>query len=100
MKHLLELLIATIAALVLALPAWAENVDASAPTTASGVFKEVASAPACPSAGKYINLSQISQTDCCKGHKGVCGCRAGKIVCCDNTVSPDCTCHADSGIEN
>lgn len=38
---------------------------------------------------------QLSQADCCKGHKGVCGCRAGKIVCCDNTISPNCTCHSD-----
>ena len=45
-------------------------------------------------------LAQVSQNDCCKGHKGVCGCRAGKIVCCDNTTSLSCTCHADSGIEN
>jgi hypothetical protein len=45
-------------------------------------------------------LAQVSQGDCCKGHKGVCGCRAGKIVCCDNTTSPNCACHADSGVEN
>lgn len=45
-------------------------------------------------------LAQVSQSDCCKGHKGVCGCRAGKIVCCDNTTSPNCTCHADTGVEN
>ncbi len=45
-------------------------------------------------------LAQVSQSDCCKGHKGVCGCRAGKIVCCDNTTSANCTCHADSGVEN
>lgn len=99
MKHLLELLIATLAALVLALPAWAENVDASVQAAMSGVLKE-ATLQACPAPGQAINLSQVSQTDCCKGHKGVCGCRAGKIVCCDNTVSPSCTCHADSGIEN
>lgn len=42
-----------------------------------------------------IELAQVAQTDCCKGHKGVCGCRAGKIVCCDNTISPTCTCHSD-----
>ncbi len=46
------------------------------------------------------HLVQVSQSDCCKGHKGVCGCRAGKIVCCDNTTSAACTCHADSGVEN
>jgi hypothetical protein len=53
--------------------------------------------PPCPTPDR---LSQVSQADCCKGHKGVCGCRAGKIVCCDNTVSANCTCHGDSGVEN
>lgn len=51
----------------------------------------------CPAGDR---LSQVSQSDCCKGHKGVCGCRAGKIVCCDNSTSATCTCHADSGVEN
>jgi energy-coupling factor transporter ATP-binding protein EcfA2 len=55
---------------------------------------------ACPQAGHPIQLTELSQADCCKGHKGVCGCRAGKIICCDNTASPNCTCHGDSGIEN
>ena len=50
----------------------------------------------CPMPGQ---LAEGSQTDCCKGHKGVCGCRAGKIVCCDNTTSVNCTCHADSGVD-
>lgn len=56
---------------------------------------------ACPAerAGA-AQLSAVSQTDCCKGHKGVCGCRAGKIVCCDNTASPDCTCHSDWNLAN
>lgn len=52
---------------------------------------------ACPAQvvqGQF-DLAQVAQTDCCKGHKGVCGCRAGKIVCCDNTASPTCTCHSD-----
>ncbi len=44
------------------------------------------------------SLSEVSQTDCCKNHKGVCGCRAGKIVCCDNSASPNCTCHSDWNI--
>lgn len=52
---------------------------------------------ACPTTDR---LTQVSQSDCCKGHKGVCGCRAGKIVCCDNTTSATCTCHADSGVDN
>jgi hypothetical protein len=45
-----------------------------------------------------MEVAQVSQTDCCKGHKGVCGCRAGKIVCCDGTGSPNCTCHSDWGV--
>ena len=56
---------------------------------------------ACPASSEQgMNTAQVSQSDCCKGHKGVCGCRAGKIVCCDNTASPNCTCHSDSGIAN
>ena len=30
---------------------------------------------------------------CCSRHGGVCGCsKYGKTICCDNTVSPTCTC--------
>ncbi len=55
-----------------------------------------AAAPVCPPATPTPgHLAQVTQTDCCKGHKGICGCRAGKIVCCDNTISPTCTCHSD-----
>ena len=46
-----------------------------------------------------LDMAQ-GQLDCCKAHKGLCGCRAGKIICCDNTAStsPGCTCHSDSGV--
>ena len=37
------------------------------------------------------------QQECCKGQKGVCGCRAGKIVCCDGKFSEGCTCNRDDG---
>jgi len=37
------------------------------------------------------------QPECCKGQKGVCGCRAGKIVCCDGKFSEGCTCNRDDG---
>jgi hypothetical protein len=48
------------------------------------------------------NALNVAQLDCCKGHKGICGCRAGKIVCCDGSVStdPNCTCHGDDAIDN
>jgi len=59
----------------------------------------VTSPQACtPKNDPRLNLAEVSQADCCKGHKGVCGCRAGKIVCCDNTVSEACTCHADDPV--
>ena len=35
------------------------------------------------------------QPACCQGQKGVCGCRAGKIVCCDGKFSEGCTCNRD-----
>ena len=34
----------------------------------------------------------LVQQACCEKNKGVCGCRAGKIVCCDKSFSPACTC--------
>ena len=48
---------------------------------------------------KGANLAQLTSTECCKGQKGICGCRAGKIVCCDGKTSthPGCTCHGDEG---
>jgi len=57
---------------------------------------------ACPATTvKRLDLAQ-TQTDCCNMHKGLCGCRAGKLVCCDGTVStsPSCTCHSDSGVSD
>jgi len=32
---------------------------------------------------------------CCKANKGVCGCRAGKIVCCDKSFAANCPCNRD-----
>ena len=34
----------------------------------------------------------LAQQACCVQNQGICGCRAGKIVCCDKTFSPTCTC--------
>jgi hypothetical protein len=55
---------------------------------------------ACQAELKGLSRTQVVQLDCCKDHKGLCGCRAGKIVCCDGTVStePGCTCHGDEGV--
>ena len=35
------------------------------------------------------------QQACCAANKGVCGCRAGKIVCCDKSFAEGCTCNRD-----
>ena len=35
---------------------------------------------------------QLAQRGCCSWHQGICGCAGGRIVCCDNTLSPSCRC--------
>jgi hypothetical protein len=60
-------------------------------------LKAQASQACMASLEKKLNIAQTTQTECCKDHKGVCGCRAGKIVCCDGTASATCTCHGDDG---
>lgn len=75
--------------------------DSSAPiNSTAAVAQSAAALEACPTTLKGVNLAQITTTECCKGHKGLCGCRAGKLVCCDGTVSnePGCTCHGDEGV--
>jgi hypothetical protein len=78
--------------------------DGASPDSAPGAMRhESAALQACPAnTSQGVSLAQTFQTACCKGNKGICGCRAGKIVCCDGSTStsPDCTCHADSGIDN
>jgi hypothetical protein len=68
------------------------------PTPAAAPLESI-SPEVCIANAKGMHLAQI-QTACCNGHKGICGCRAGKIVCCDNSTSkePGCTCHGDEGV--
>ena len=79
------------------LPAAAES---TAPIQSPAVVQQSATAlEACPTNLKGANLAQIATTECCKDQKGICGCRAGKIICCDGKPSthPGCTCHGDNG---
>ena len=47
-------------------------------------------------AGRRTGADRLAQAGSCgKGHKGVCGCRAGKIVCCDKSFATGCTCNQD-----
>ena len=74
--------------------------DSSAPINPPAVVQQSATPlSACPANLKGANLAQLTSTECCKGQKGICGCRAGKIVCCDSKPSthPGCTCHGDDG---
>lgn len=92
MKTLMQLFIAAL--LALALPVLA---DAPTPAVQDTVQSTNQTAlEACPLPAENLLLNQVSQADCCKGNKGVCGCRSGKIVCCDGTISPNCTCHAET----
>lgn len=48
------------------------------------------------SASKGAAGDRLAQgAGCCKGHKGVCGCRAGKIICCDKSFAANCPCNRD-----
>lgn len=38
------------------------------------------------------NGRKLKRQGCCSRHKGVCGCKEGKVVCCDETLSPSCKC--------
>ncbi len=79
------------------LPAAAET---PAPIEPSAVVEQSATAlEACPTNLKGATFAQVTSTECCKDQKGICGCRAGKIVCCDSKPSthPGCTCHGDEG---
>jgi hypothetical protein len=98
MKMLIKVLL--LAALAYSSALLAET-TATGPVTQSLTPADMPLLQACPApVGQRIDTAQVSQSDCCKGHKGVCGCRAGKIVCCDNTTSPNCTCHSDWGVAN
>ncbi|MEW6120462.1 MAG: hypothetical protein AB1593_10285 [Pseudomonadota bacterium] len=89
----MRLIVSLLAALLFTAPGLAAG------TPAGFDLKTTATPAACAAASLKYN-DQVAQLACCKKNKGVCGCRAGKIVCCDGTVSnePGCTCHGDEGI--
>lgn len=72
------------------------SADSSQPPTTPQAVESI-SPEACPMPVKGTHVAQLA---CCKAHKGICGCRAGKLVCCDNTTSaePGCACHGDEAI--
>lgn len=62
---------------------------------------KVCNPPRSSEAGWIINknIAKVAFTDiteqkrgCCSWHGGVCGCRNGRVLCCDGTLSPTCRC--------
>lgn len=47
-----------------------------------------------------IPLNVFSKSGCCSWHGGVAGCRNGRQVCRDGTLSPSCTCYSPSTSSN
>lgn len=43
----------------------------------------------------YLTV-EVARSGCCSWHGGVCDCVRGRVVCCDGTFSPSCTCHSDT----
>ena len=90
MRHLL---------VVLLLVAWSviavgeTGADRSVEKTLATQAQSCSEAVQTGAAGEHL----AQQQECCKGQKGVCGCRAGKIVCCDGKFSEGCTCNQDDG---
>lgn len=51
--------------------------------------------------GQDLQERFIAKRGCCSKHQGVCGCRNGRVLCCDGTLSPTCTClRDDEGLPN
>jgi hypothetical protein len=66
-------------------------------TEARHAVADVSDTQAClDAASADPTLAPIAQgASCCAGHRGVCGCRAGRIVCCDRTFDARCRCNLD-----
>lgn len=48
--------------------------------------------------GAGATQEQLAKSGCCSWHQGVCGCTSGRVVCCDDTFSPSCTCNKEESI--
>ncbi len=70
--------------------------------TAGGQQREVQMAQgAADGSGRDSHVRSIAGRGCCSKHKGVCGCRNGRVLCCDGSLSPTCTCLRDDvGLPN
>jgi hypothetical protein len=55
---------------------------------AAGQIDQVA-----PPAERATETAPLPGQGCCSSHGGECGCRYGRVVCCDGSLSPSCHCN-------
>lgn len=67
-------------------------------TTAIFTMASPAKTEVCKAAAS--EKDELGRRGCCSWHSGVCGCSDGRVVCCDGSYSPSCTCHHDDYPEN
>lgn len=48
---------------------------------------------AIPIYSAFASGDKIQKSGCCSYHGGVCGCSAGRALCCDGTLSSACGCN-------
>lgn len=47
----------------------------------------------CQHDAPQLLIDRPERSGCCSWHDGVCGCDSfGRVICCDGTISPSCTC--------
>jgi hypothetical protein len=64
--------------------------------TACSTVQPVTQQTSCNDTGLTLQQKdELGQRGCCSYHQGVCGCQYGRVVCCDDTYSPSCTCKTD-----
>lgn len=61
----------------------------------TGLEAQAAQSAACTEQQPLDDLL-LAGRGCCSHHKGQCGCEGGRVVCCDGSLSPSCTCEADT----
>lgn len=92
MKRLCQILFIAALSLVAVNPSYADSAEKEAVVTQAKQSCEEL---------KQSGASQevLAQRGCCSWHQGVCGCNSGRVVCCDNTYSPSCTCNHEDPIK-
>jgi hypothetical protein len=79
----LMLLVTVVFSVQVNTPTWATEADSVTIVSASTDFERL----------NYVTKDvEVSRRGCCSWHGGVCGCRNGRVLCCDGTLSPTCRC--------